>query len=77
MIRIVKKQSKYGGADSPLDVIVVKWPISEMMVGTKSGSDAKDTLYEKYISAGKSDLGSLNAARHSLSLKPVPLGSAC
>jgi hypothetical protein len=38
---------KYGGALSPLDWIAEKAPISEMMVGTKRGSDAKHTLQPK------------------------------
>jgi hypothetical protein len=32
---------------------VVKEPISEMIVGTNKGSDAKETLHEKYMSAGR------------------------
>jgi hypothetical protein len=31
----------------------VKAPISDMIVGTKSGRDAKETLQEKYIIAGR------------------------
>jgi hypothetical protein len=41
---IVKKQRMYGGAERPWDWMRVKAPISEMMVGTKSGREAKDTL---------------------------------
>jgi hypothetical protein len=41
---IVKKQRMYGGAERPWDWMRVKAPISEMMVGTKRGREAKDTL---------------------------------
>ena len=41
---IVKKHRIYGGAERPWDWIRVKVPISEMMVGTKRGREAKDTL---------------------------------
>jgi len=52
VIRITKKQRRYGGAVRPCDCTVVNSPISEMMVGTKRGREAKPTLTEKYIMAG-------------------------
>lgn len=45
-VRMTKKQSRYGGAESPCDWMDVKVPISEMMVGTKSGKDANETLLQ-------------------------------
>lgn len=42
--RMMKKQKRYGGADSPLDWIRENEPISEMIVGRKRGRDAKETL---------------------------------
>jgi hypothetical protein len=50
-----KKQAKYGGAERPFDWTSEKVPISAMIVGTKSGSEAKETLLEVYIS-GSSDV---------------------
>jgi hypothetical protein len=50
--RIAIKQTTYGGAERPLLVWWLNVPISEMMVGMKSGSDPKHTLQEKYISPG-------------------------
>lgn len=49
---IMKKQKTYGGALRPFDWICVNDPIWLMIVGTKSGSEANETLQEKYISAG-------------------------
>ena len=39
-----KNVHRYGGAERPFDVASSNEPISEMMVGKKSGSDAKQTL---------------------------------
>jgi hypothetical protein len=50
---MTKKQSKYGGADRPLDVRVEKVPSSEMMVGRNKGREAKLTLVLKFIRAKK------------------------
>jgi hypothetical protein len=44
---MMRKQKKYGGADSPFDWIVVKAPICDIMVGTKRGKEAKQTLQPK------------------------------
>lgn len=44
---MTKKQSTYGGALRPLDWIRVKEPISAMIVGTNSGSEAKETLLSR------------------------------
>jgi hypothetical protein len=40
---------RYGGAESPFAWIRENEPISAMMVGTKSGREAKETLQPKYI----------------------------
>ena len=50
VVTMTKKVSKYGGALRPWLWIVVKEPISEMMVGTKSGRDAKQTLLFECVS---------------------------
>lgn len=42
-----KNVRTYGGAVSPFDCIVVKAPISEMIVGANSGSDAKGMVAPK------------------------------
>jgi hypothetical protein len=47
----VKKQKMYGGADSPWDWMRVKVPISAMMVGTKRGREAKETLLQDFLLA--------------------------
>lgn len=39
-----KKHNRYGGADRPLDWMSLKLPMLEMMVGTKRGSEANETL---------------------------------
>jgi hypothetical protein len=41
------------GAERPLDWMGVNAPVSDMMVGTKRGKDAKQTLHPKYINDGK------------------------
>jgi hypothetical protein len=41
-----KKHARYGGAERPFDWTSENEPISEMIVGTKSGSEAKETLLE-------------------------------
>jgi hypothetical protein len=46
-VTILMKHRTYGGAERPFDWIAVKAPISEMMVGTKRGSEAKQTLQPK------------------------------
>ncbi len=48
---MMKKQRRYGGADSPLDTRVLKAPISDIMVGRKSGREANDTLVLKLARA--------------------------
>jgi hypothetical protein len=45
--QITIQQSRKGGAERPLDCEAVKAPISEMMVGTKRGRLAKQTLQPK------------------------------
>lgn len=52
-VTIQIKHSTYGGAERPFDWIEVKRPISEMIVGTKRGSEAKQTLQPKYIRGGR------------------------
>ena len=52
VIKMTKKQSRYGGAVRPCDWTVVNSPISEIIVGTNSGREAKPTLTEKYMMAG-------------------------
>lgn len=53
VVAIVRRKArKYGGAERPCAWILVK-PISERMVGRKTGRDEKDTLQEKYIRAVK------------------------
>lgn len=51
IIRI--KHSKYGGAVTPFDWTSLNDPISETIVGKKSGSEAKLTLLQKFIKANK------------------------
>lgn len=46
------KAMKYGGADRPWAFTAEK-PISERIVGRKTGSEEKETLQEKYIRAVK------------------------
>jgi len=48
---MTRKQKRYGGAERPLDRILVKAPMSLMMVGRKTGRDAKVTLHPKYMKA--------------------------
>ena len=67
---IKKKHNRYGGADRPFDVALLKEPISSIIVGTKSGSDAKETLQLKYMRAGMYDFGSLRPSSISLILTP-------
>ena len=50
---ITIKHNTYGGAERPLDWIALNLPISEMIVGTKRGRDAKQTLQPKYIRGGR------------------------
>ena len=47
-----KNERKYGGAERPWALIDEK-PISERIVGRKTGRDEKETLHEKYIKAVK------------------------
>jgi hypothetical protein len=47
---MMKKQKREGGAERPLDWMLEKEPISLIIVGRKTGSEAKVTLHPKYIS---------------------------
>ena len=46
---IKKKQNRYGGADKPFEWISSHSPISSMIVGRKSGREAKETLLFKTL----------------------------
>lgn len=46
---IARKQNTKGGAVRPWDWTSEKEPISSMIVGRKTGSEAKLTLHPKYI----------------------------
>src|SRR6266566_3899080 len=50
-----RKERKYGGAVRPWAWMEVK-PMPVRMVGRKTGSDANETLHEKYISCGSQTL---------------------